>query len=98
MTLITGTSGRLNLKDSVVKFGNWSINAKIKGQSEPDNNDWSGSFESQKSDFGKVFSLLGEQINADFYGDVNYNGNIIINDGITDFKGTGKLKKMLRPQ
>jgi hypothetical protein len=98
MTQITGPSGRLNLKDSVIEFGNWNIYENIVGQNEPGLNDWSGSFESQKSDFGVVFSLLGEQINADFYGDVNYNGNIIINDGITDFIGTGKLKKTPLPQ
>jgi hypothetical protein len=102
MAKITGQSGRLNLKDSSVMLGNWNIFANIVGLNEPGQSDWSGSFEIQKSDyFSKLFNSVGE-LNADFYGDENYNGKIIIIDDsvssyddpvIVGFRVTDGLKK-----
>ena len=74
MTL-SGQSGRLNLKDFVVEFGNWNINTNIE-RGRPTR---SGNFEIQESDRGVLFNdLMGKTINADFYGNENYNGEIII--------------------
>jgi hypothetical protein len=103
MGQITGQSGRLNLRDSYVKFGDWNIYANIVGLNERGLSDWSGSFEIQKSDyFSKIFNSVGE-LNADFYGEENYNGKIIIiddsvssNDGpviIIKFRGAVRLKE-----
>jgi hypothetical protein len=102
---LSGQSGRLNLKDSVVEFGNWRIYENIVGQNEPGLNDWNGSFEIQKSDIGAYFNSLfgGETITADFYGNENCNGKIISKEGYISsddpivksrFIGTGELKKM----
>jgi hypothetical protein len=83
----SGPSGRLNLKDAYIKFGNWNISTNI--------DKWSGGFELiQESDIGKVFPLVGETIDAVFNGGEIYTGKIIINDGINDFIGTGELKRM----
>jgi hypothetical protein len=108
MTLITGLSGRLNLKDSIVKFRNWNIYEKLVGLNEPNNNYWSGRFEIQKSDYGLFFnSLLGsDPINAEFCGDVNCKGKITINEPpiladypiIVYFIAAGELKKTPLPQ
>jgi hypothetical protein len=104
MSQITGQSGRFALNDSYLKFENWNIYANIVELNEPSQSYWSGSFEIQKSDFIKVFPLVGEQIGADFYGNENYSGKIIINQVhsndpfIIDFIGTGRLKKSSLPQ
>lgn len=99
MTLITGQSGHLNLKDSVVEFGNWNIFTEIK-KGLPE---WGGNFEIQESDYGLFFNSLwgSEQINAEFCGDVNYKGKITINEPpiltdypiIVHFICAGELKK-----
>ena len=97
MAQIIGQSGRLTLNDSYIKFENWNIYANNVGLKE-----WFGSFEIQKSDFFRVFSLLAQQVNADFYGNENYNGEIIIDEtpfGPSDdpvvvyFMVTGELTK-----
>jgi hypothetical protein len=102
MARIIGQSGRLNLRDSYVIFEHWNINANIVRLNEPSQSSWLGSFEILKSDyFSKVFNSIDEPLNADFYGDENCYGKIIIVDttvsphGKTvtiDFRGNGGLR------
>ena len=80
MTQITGQSGCLILKDSKVEFKNWNIYADSGRLTK-----WDGSFEIRRFDYlNKVFNLHGE-INAEFYGDENYYGKIIITDAPINF-------------
>jgi hypothetical protein len=99
MAQIIGQSGRLTLNDSYIKFENWNIYVNNVGLIE-----WSGNFEIQKSDFFRVFPLVAQQVNADFYGNKNYNGEIIINGApcspsddpvVVHFRGTGELRNLL---
>lgn len=100
MTMITGQSGRLNLKDSNVEFRNWTIYVpNTSGLKE-----WMGDFEIQKSDYLMRVMNSVDELNAEFYGDENYNGKIIIgysevssDDGPVisiDFSGASGLKKL----
>lgn len=82
MAQITGQTGRMNLSNSYVVFGDWNIN--INDNDEPGLKEpWSGWLEIQKSDYHTILDSINKmntEISAEFYGDkeIKYNGNIQI--------------------
>lgn len=87
------------MKDSYVEFGNWTIYIpNTSGLKE-----WRGNFEIRKSDY-LMKVMNSDDLTAEFYGDENYNGKIILsyNEVRTDegpiisinFPGASELKKL----
>ena len=105
MTRIEGESGCLTLDDSYIEFGNWSIDANL--PNKPDQNNWSGNFRIQESDYRKVLALWvsNQQIKAEFHENkLKHSGKITIvfprdvqinsspSNIIVHFSGMGELK------